>query len=32
VRTLLKHLASVSWNYQRDVRPAVARAEISLAK
>jgi len=30
VRALLKHLASVSWNYQRDVRPAIARAEISL--
>jgi serine-type D-Ala-D-Ala carboxypeptidase/endopeptidase (penicillin-binding protein 4) len=32
VRALLGHLASVPWNYQRDVRPAIARAEISLPK
>jgi D-alanyl-D-alanine carboxypeptidase/D-alanyl-D-alanine-endopeptidase (penicillin-binding protein 4) len=32
VRALLQHLASVPWNYQRDVRPAIARAEISLSK
>jgi D-alanyl-D-alanine carboxypeptidase/D-alanyl-D-alanine-endopeptidase (penicillin-binding protein 4) len=30
VRALLQHLASVPWSYQRDVRPAIARAEISL--
>jgi hypothetical protein len=29
---LLQHLASVPWSYQRDVRPAIARAEISLSK
>ena len=32
VRALLQHLASVPWSYQRDVRPAIARAEISLSK
>lgn len=30
VRALLQHLASVPWSYQRDIRPAIARAEISL--
>lgn len=30
VRALLTHLASVPWKYQRDVRPAIARAEISV--
>jgi D-alanyl-D-alanine carboxypeptidase/D-alanyl-D-alanine-endopeptidase (penicillin-binding protein 4) len=30
VRALLQHLASVPWSYQRDVRPAIARAAISL--
>ncbi len=29
VRALLTHLHSVPWNYQRDVRPAIARAEVS---
>ena len=30
VRALLKHLGtSVPWNYQRDIRPAIARAEIT---
>jgi serine-type D-Ala-D-Ala carboxypeptidase/endopeptidase (penicillin-binding protein 4) len=29
VRALLTHLHSVPWNYQRDVRPAIARAELS---
>jgi D-alanyl-D-alanine carboxypeptidase/D-alanyl-D-alanine-endopeptidase (penicillin-binding protein 4) len=28
VRSLLAHLHSVPWNYQRDVRPAIARAEV----
>jgi D-alanyl-D-alanine carboxypeptidase/D-alanyl-D-alanine-endopeptidase (penicillin-binding protein 4) len=28
VRALLGHLHSVPWNYQRDVRPAIARAEV----
>jgi D-alanyl-D-alanine carboxypeptidase/D-alanyl-D-alanine-endopeptidase (penicillin-binding protein 4) len=28
VRSLLAHLHSVAWNYQRDVRPAIARAEV----
>jgi D-alanyl-D-alanine carboxypeptidase/D-alanyl-D-alanine-endopeptidase (penicillin-binding protein 4) len=28
VRTLLVHLHSVSWNYQRDPRPAIARAQV----
>jgi D-alanyl-D-alanine carboxypeptidase/D-alanyl-D-alanine-endopeptidase (penicillin-binding protein 4) len=32
VRALLQHLASVPWSYQRDVRPAIARAEISFPK
>jgi len=32
VRALLQHLSSVPWSYQRDVRPAIARAEISVAK
>ena len=31
VRALLTHLHSVAWNYQRDVRPAIARAEVSAA-
>jgi D-alanyl-D-alanine carboxypeptidase/D-alanyl-D-alanine-endopeptidase (penicillin-binding protein 4) len=30
VRALLTHLHSVPWNYQRDVRPAIARAEVSV--
>lgn len=30
VRALLQHLSSVPWSYQRDVRPAIARVEISL--
>jgi serine-type D-Ala-D-Ala carboxypeptidase/endopeptidase (penicillin-binding protein 4) len=30
VRALLMHLHSVPWNYQRDARPAVARAEILI--
>ena len=30
VRALLTHLHSVPWNYQRDVRPAIARAELSV--
>jgi len=29
VRALLQHLASVPWNYQRDIRPAIARAEVT---
>ena len=29
VRALLTHLHSVPWNYQRDVRPAIARAQLS---
>jgi D-alanyl-D-alanine carboxypeptidase/D-alanyl-D-alanine-endopeptidase (penicillin-binding protein 4) len=28
VRSLLAHLHSVPWNYQRDVRPAIARSEV----
>jgi D-alanyl-D-alanine carboxypeptidase/D-alanyl-D-alanine-endopeptidase (penicillin-binding protein 4) len=32
VRALLQQLSSVPWSYQRDVRPAIARAEISVAK
>lgn len=32
VRALLAHLHSVPWNYQRDVRPAIARAEITAAR
>jgi D-alanyl-D-alanine carboxypeptidase/D-alanyl-D-alanine-endopeptidase (penicillin-binding protein 4) len=32
VRALLQHLASVPWNYQRDVRPAIARAEVTAPK
>jgi D-alanyl-D-alanine carboxypeptidase/D-alanyl-D-alanine-endopeptidase (penicillin-binding protein 4) len=31
VRSLLAHLHSVPWNYQRDVRPAIARAEVLKA-
>jgi D-alanyl-D-alanine carboxypeptidase/D-alanyl-D-alanine-endopeptidase (penicillin-binding protein 4) len=30
VRALLTHLRSVPWNYQRDIRPAIARAEIAV--
>jgi len=30
VRALLTHLASVPWNYQRDIRPAIARAEVAM--
>jgi len=30
VRALLTHLASVPWNYQRDVRPAISRAEVTM--
>jgi D-alanyl-D-alanine carboxypeptidase/D-alanyl-D-alanine-endopeptidase (penicillin-binding protein 4) len=30
VRALLTHLQSVPWNYQRDIRPAIARAEIAV--
>jgi D-alanyl-D-alanine carboxypeptidase/D-alanyl-D-alanine-endopeptidase (penicillin-binding protein 4) len=30
VRALLSHLKSTPWNYQRDVRPAIARAEVSV--
>ncbi len=32
VRSLLAHLHSVPWKYQRDVRPAIARAEVSMAQ
>ena len=32
VRALLQHLASVPWNYQRDVRPAIARVEVTVPK
>jgi D-alanyl-D-alanine carboxypeptidase/D-alanyl-D-alanine-endopeptidase (penicillin-binding protein 4) len=32
VRALLTHLHSVPWNYQRDVRPAIARAEVSVVQ
>ncbi|MDB6106094.1 MAG: Peptidase D-Ala-D-Ala carboxypeptidase [Gammaproteobacteria bacterium] len=31
VRALLAHLHSVPWSYQRDVRPAIARAEVLKA-
>jgi serine-type D-Ala-D-Ala carboxypeptidase/endopeptidase (penicillin-binding protein 4) len=31
VRALLAHLHSVPWNYQRDPRPAIARAEVLIA-
>ncbi|MFL6606069.1 MAG: D-alanyl-D-alanine carboxypeptidase [Steroidobacteraceae bacterium] len=31
MRALLAHLHSVPWNYQRDVRPAIARAEVLKA-
>lgn len=31
VRVLLADLHSVAWNYERDVRPAIARAEVSIA-
>jgi serine-type D-Ala-D-Ala carboxypeptidase/endopeptidase (penicillin-binding protein 4) len=31
VRALLVRLHSVPWNYQRDMRPAVARAQVLLA-
>jgi D-alanyl-D-alanine carboxypeptidase/D-alanyl-D-alanine-endopeptidase (penicillin-binding protein 4) len=31
VRALLTHLHSVPWNYRRDVRPAIARAEVLKA-
>jgi D-alanyl-D-alanine carboxypeptidase/D-alanyl-D-alanine-endopeptidase (penicillin-binding protein 4) len=31
VRVLLAHLHSVPWEYQRDVRPAIARAEVLKA-
>jgi D-alanyl-D-alanine carboxypeptidase/D-alanyl-D-alanine-endopeptidase (penicillin-binding protein 4) len=31
VRALLAHLHSAPWNYQRDVRPAIARAEVLKA-
>ena len=31
VRALLAHLHSVPWHYVRDPRPAVARAEVSIA-
>jgi D-alanyl-D-alanine carboxypeptidase/D-alanyl-D-alanine-endopeptidase (penicillin-binding protein 4) len=31
VRSLLAHLHSAPWNYQRDVRPAIARAEVLKA-
>jgi D-alanyl-D-alanine carboxypeptidase len=30
IRALLNHLNSVPWKYQRDVRPAVGRAELAL--
>jgi D-alanyl-D-alanine carboxypeptidase/D-alanyl-D-alanine-endopeptidase (penicillin-binding protein 4) len=30
VRALLAHLHSVAWNYQRDPRPAISRAEVIL--
>jgi D-alanyl-D-alanine carboxypeptidase len=32
VRALLEHLHSVPWNYQRDARPAIARAEVSTVQ
>lgn len=31
VRVLLAHLKTQPWNYQRDVRPAISRAEVVLA-
>jgi serine-type D-Ala-D-Ala carboxypeptidase/endopeptidase (penicillin-binding protein 4) len=31
VRALLTHLRSIPWNYQRDPRPAIARAEVLTA-
>jgi serine-type D-Ala-D-Ala carboxypeptidase/endopeptidase (penicillin-binding protein 4) len=31
VRALLAHLHSQPWDYQRDVRPAIARAEVLMA-
>jgi D-alanyl-D-alanine carboxypeptidase/D-alanyl-D-alanine-endopeptidase (penicillin-binding protein 4) len=31
VRALLAHLHSLPWSYQRDVRPAIARAEVLKA-
>lgn len=31
VRSLLMHLQSQPWNYQRDVRPAIARTEVLKA-
>jgi D-alanyl-D-alanine carboxypeptidase/D-alanyl-D-alanine-endopeptidase (penicillin-binding protein 4) len=31
VRSLLTHLKTRPWNYQRDVRPAIARAEVVKA-
>jgi D-alanyl-D-alanine carboxypeptidase/D-alanyl-D-alanine-endopeptidase (penicillin-binding protein 4) len=31
VRALLTHLHSIPWNYQRDPRPAIARAEVLTA-
>jgi D-alanyl-D-alanine carboxypeptidase/D-alanyl-D-alanine-endopeptidase (penicillin-binding protein 4) len=31
VRSVLAHLHTVPWNYQRDVRPAIARAEVLKA-
>ncbi|MEA3182940.1 MAG: hypothetical protein QOI59_6463 [Gammaproteobacteria bacterium] len=30
VRALLTHLHSVPWSYQRDIRPAIARAEVAV--
>jgi len=30
VRALLQHLASVPWQYQRDIRPAIARVEVAM--
>ncbi len=30
VRALLTHLESVPWNYRPDIRPAIARAEITV--
>jgi D-alanyl-D-alanine carboxypeptidase/D-alanyl-D-alanine-endopeptidase (penicillin-binding protein 4) len=30
VRALLAHLHSVAWSYQRDPRPAISRAEVTL--
>lgn len=31
VRALLANLSTVRWNYERDLRPAVARADVTLA-